>query len=91
MSNKQLIDFAMKVQKNLISEQNTLSNENKEINKKLQNIDMKINQLKKENNLLQSRLSVADNASKLLSKNLHRHTEKIIYLEININKMKQCL
>ena len=61
MCNNQLIDFAMKVQENLISKQNALSNENKEINTKLQNIDNKIDELHKENNLLRSRLSVAEN------------------------------
>ena len=34
MFNNQLIDFAMKVKENLISKQNALSNENKEINTK---------------------------------------------------------
>ena len=61
MCNNQLIDFAMKVQENLISKQNALSNENKEINTKSQNIDNKIDELHKENNLLRSRLSVAEN------------------------------
>ena len=36
------MDFAMKVQENLISKQNILSDENKEINAKLHNIDKKI-------------------------------------------------
>ena len=45
MSNNQLIDFAINVQENLISKQNALSNENKEINAKLPNTDMKIDQL----------------------------------------------
>ena len=55
MFNNQLIDFAMKVKENLISKQNALSNENKEINAKLQNKDKKIDEINKENNLLQSR------------------------------------
>ena len=55
MCNNQLIDFAMKVQENLISKQNALSNENKEINAKLQSKDKKIDEINKENNLLQSR------------------------------------
>ena len=50
------------------------------INKSMQNynIDMKIDQHKhnKENNLLQSRLRVAENTSKSLVKNHHKHTEK---------------
>ena len=35
-----------------MSKQNALSNENKEVNAKLHNIDMKTDQLNKENNLL---------------------------------------
>ena len=89
MSNKQLIDFAIKVQKNLISKQNALSNENKEINAKLQNIDKKVDELNKENNLLLSRLSVAENTSTLLSRNHHKNSEKIINLERDLHKMEQ--
>ena len=50
------------------------------INKSMQNynIDMIIDQHKhnKENNLLQSRLRVAENTSKPLVKNHHKQTEK---------------
>ena len=72
ISNNQLINFAKKVQGKLISKQIALSNENKEINAKLYNIDTKIDQLNKENNLLRSRLSVAENASTLPAKNHHK-------------------
>ena len=89
MFNNQLIDFAMKVQENLISKQNALSNENKEINAKLHNIVMKIGQLNKENNLLRRRLSVAENASTLLAKNHHKNSEKTINLERDLHKMEQ--
>lgn len=63
MSNNQLIDFAMKVQENSFSKQNALSSKNKQINAQLQNIDMKINQLNKKNNLSRSRLSIAKSTS----------------------------
>ena len=86
MSNSQLIDFEMKVQENLILKQNAFSNENKEINAKLQNIDKKIDELNKENNLLQTRLSIA---STLLSRNHHKNSEKIINLERDLHKMEQ--
>ena len=66
MSNNQLTDFAMKLQENVISKQNPLSNEEKEINAKLHNKDRKIDQLNKENNLLRNRLSAAENRSTLL-------------------------
>ena len=81
MSNNQLIDFAMKVQENLILKQSPLSNKNKEINSKLHNIYRKIDQLNKKNNLLQNRFSIAENTSTLLAKNHQKHTGKIIDLE----------
>ena len=83
MSNNQLIDFAMKVPENSISKQNTLSSKNKEINAKLHNIGMTKYQMNKENNLLRSRLSVAENT--LLVKNHHKHTEKMIDLERDLH------
>ena len=73
MPNNQLIDFAVKVQGNLILKQNALLNENKEINAKLHNMDKKIDELNRENNLLQSRLSVARNTSTLPSRNHHKN------------------
>ena len=85
----------MKVQENLISKQNTLANENKKINVKLHNTDMKIDQLNKENHLLQSRLSIAENTSTLLAytniniQNHHKHTEEIMDLERDLHIMEQ--
>ena len=52
MSNNQLIDFAMEVQENLVSKQSTLSDENKEIEANLHNININIDQLTMENNLI---------------------------------------
>ena len=88
MSNNQLIDFAMKVQENLILKQMKTKNENKEINAKLQNIDKKIGKLNKENRLLRSRVSVAENTSTFLSRNHHKNSEKIINLERDLHKME---
>ena len=90
MSNNQLIDFAMKVQENLILKQMKTKNENKEINAKLQNIGKKIDELNKENSLLRSRVSVAENTSTFLSRNHHKNSEKIINLERDLHKMEQC-
>ena len=42
MSNDQLIHFAMKVQEDIISKQNALSNKNKELNSELHHADIKI-------------------------------------------------
>ena len=81
MSKNQLIDFAMKVAENVIWKRNALSNENIEINAKLQKIDMTIDQMNKENYLLRSMLSVAENASTILAKNHHKHTKKMTDLE----------
>ena len=81
MFKNQLIDFAMKVTENVIWKQNALSNENVEINAKLHNIDITIDKMNKENNLLWSMLSVAENASSILAKNHHKHTKKMIDLE----------
>ena len=49
---------------------------------------MNIDKMKKENNLLWSRISLVENVPKLLSNDHHKHTEKIIYLK-HIHKMKQ--
>ena len=89
MPNNQLIDFAVKVQGNLILKQNALLNENKEINAKLHNMDKKIDELNRENNLLQSRLSVAGNTSTLPSRNHHKNWKKIINVERDLCKMEQ--
>ena len=42
MSNDQLIHFAVKVQEDVISKQNALSNKNKELNSELHHVDIKI-------------------------------------------------
>ena len=67
--------------------QNALLNENKEINAKLHDIDKKIDELNMENNLLQSRLSVEENASTLLSRNHQKNSGKIKNLEWDLQKM----
>ena len=61
---------------------------NKEINAKLHNIDNKIDQQNKENNLLQSRLSLAENASKLLARNQHKNLGKRKNLQRYLHKME---
>ena len=58
-----------------MSKQNALSNENKEVNAKLHNIDMKTDQLNKGNNLLWSKLNIAENASTLPAKNHQKNSE----------------
>ena len=49
MTNEQRIDFAMKLQDNLISQQTVLITDNKEFREKLNLIEAKFDDLKKEN------------------------------------------
>ena len=52
MTNERLIDFAMKLQDNLISKQMGLINDNKEFREKPNVIEAKFDYLKKENETL---------------------------------------
>ena len=72
MTNEQLIDFAVKLQDNLISKQTELINDNKEFREKLNLIEAKFDDLKKENETLQSKVMVAEKTSTTLSKS-HRN------------------
>ena len=72
MTNDQLIDFAVKLQDNLISKQTELINDNKEFREKLNLIEAKFDDLKKENETLQSKVMVAEKTSTTLSKS-HRN------------------
>ena len=67
MTNEQLINFAMKLQDNLISKQTELINDNKEIREKLTLIEAKFDDLKKENETLQSKFMIAEKTSTTLS------------------------
>ena len=68
MTNEQLIDFAVKLQDNLIAKQTELTNGNKEFREKLNLIEAKFDDLKKENETLQSKVMVAEKTSTALSK-----------------------
>ena len=69
MTNEQLIDFAMKLQDNLISKQAELINDNKEFREELNLIKAKFDDLKKENETLESKVMVAEKTSTTLSTN----------------------
>ena len=69
MTNEQLIDFATKLQDNLISKQAELINDNKEFREELNLIKAKFDDLKKENETLQSKVMVAEKTSTTLSTN----------------------
>ena len=60
MTNEQHIDFVMKLQDNLISKQAELINDNKEFWEKLNLIEAKFNDQKKENETLQSKVMIAE-------------------------------
>ena len=60
MTNEQLINFAMKIQDNLISKQIELINDNKEIRENLTLIEAKFDDPKKENETLQSKFMIAE-------------------------------
>ena len=59
MTSAQLIGFAMKLQDNLITKQSELINNNKEFREKLNVINAKFDNLKKENEILQSKVVIA--------------------------------
>ena len=55
--------LAMKLQNNMINKQTDLINDNKEFRKKLSIIDSKFDELKNENEVLNSKVSVAEKTS----------------------------
>ena len=65
MTNDQLIEFAVKlqIQTNMINKQTELINDNKEFREKLSITDSKFDEPKKENEVLKSKLSVAEKTS----------------------------
>ena len=63
MTNEQLIEFAMRLQNNMINKQTELINYNKEFREKLSIIGSKFDELKKENEVLKSKVSVAEKTS----------------------------
>ena len=59
MTSAQLIGFAMKLKDNLITKQTELINNNKEFREKLNVLKAKFDNLKKENEILQSKVVIA--------------------------------
>ena len=59
MTSAQLIGFVMKLQDNLITKQTELINNNKEFREKLNVLKAKFDNLKKENEILQSKVVIA--------------------------------
>ena len=89
MANDQLIEFAMKLQNNVIGKQTELINDNKEYREKLSIIDSKFDEFKKENEVLQSKVSVAEKTSLTLSTNYKNVNGKVIEIERNMHRLEQ--
>ena len=83
----------MKLQNNTINKQTELNdnnlNDKKEFREKLGIIDFKFDELKKENEVLKSRVSVVEKTSLTLSMNYKNINEKVIEMERNIHRMEQ--
>ena len=81
MTNEQLIDFVMKLQDNLISKQIELINDNKEFLEKLNLIEAKFDDLKKENETLQSKFMIAEKTLTIFSINHKKLKNRVIEME----------
>ena len=81
MTNEQLIDFVMKLQDNLISKQTELINDNKEFLEKLNLIEAKFDDLKKENETLQSKFMIAEKTLTIFSINHKKLQNRVIEME----------
>ena len=81
MTNEQLIDFVMKLQDNLISKQIELINDNKEFLEKLNLIEAKFDDLKKENETLQSKFMIAEKTLTIFSINHKKLQNRVIEME----------
>ena len=88
MTNEQLIDFAIKLQDNLITKQTELINDNKEFREKLNVIEVKYGDLKKENETVQSKVMISEKISATLNLNHKRINDKIIEMERNMNRLE---
>ena len=77
----------MKLQNNMINKQTELINDNKEFREKL---SIK-KELKKENEVLKSKVSVAEKTSLTLSTNYKNINEKVIEMERNMHWMERVL
>ena len=89
MTDDQLLEFAMKLQNNMINKQTNLINDNKEFREKLSIIDSKFDELKNENEVLTSKVSVAEKTSSTLSTDYKNINEKVTEMERNMHRMEQ--
>ena len=89
MTNEQIIDFAMKLQDNLISMQTELINDNKEFRGKLNLTEAKFDDLKKENETLQSKFMIAEKTLTTLSINHKKLNDRVIKIEGSMHRLQQ--
>ena len=89
MTNDQLIEFTMKLQNDTINNQTELINNKKKFIEKLSIIDSKFDELKKENEVLKSKVSVAEKTLLTLSTNYKNINEKGIEMERNMHRLEQ--
>ena len=89
MTNKQIIDFAMKLKHNLITKLPELINDNKQFREKLHVIEGKFHDLQKENETLQSKVMIAEWKSATLSMNHKKLNDKIIEMGRNMLRPEQ--
>lgn len=73
----------------MINKQTELINDNKEFREELIIIDSKFNELKKENEVLNSKVLVAEKTSLTLSTNYKNINEKLIEMERKMHRMEQ--
>ena len=79
----------MKLQNNMINKQTELINDNKEFREKLSITDSKFDELKKENEVLRSKVSAAEKTSLTISTNYKNINEKVIEMERNLHRLEQ--
>ena len=79
----------MKLQDNLISKQTELINGNKEFREKLNVIEAKFDDLEKENEILQSKVMIAEKTSTTFSINHKQLNDRIIEMERNMHRLEQ--
>ena len=89
MTNERLIDFAMKLQDNLISKQTELINDNKEFQEKRNVIKAKFDDLKKENETIQSKVMITEKTSTTLFINHKKLNDRIIEMQRNMHRLEQ--
>ena len=79
----------MKLQNNMINKQTELINDNKEFREKVSITDSKFDELKKENEVLRSKVSAAEKTSLTISTNYKNINEKVIEMERNLHSLEQ--